>query len=553
MLRHPLILTAALLFGAALTMSPQARAATPTAPLVQTAEGPVQGATRNGMNQFLGIPYATPPIGPLRWQPPKPHAAWTQPFAAAAFGKTCAQITELGVFAGPVSVSEDCLFLNVFTPAAATAKAAKKLPVLVWIHGGGLFDGESNDYDAGALVKGGPSGPTVVVTINYRLGLFGYLGHPALDAEGHDFGNYGLLDQLEALRWVHRNIAAFGGDPGNVTVGGQSAGSTSTAAVMISPASAGLLHRAIFESGPLLTVAPRDLAESRGAAFAKAAGCGEDATPAAATCLRALSVPKILSLQGTAAANGPYVTGLIVDGTVLPIPGDTAWSTGKFTHVPVMNGGVKDEGAFAASINELFFGPLSAEQYTELMTKTYSGPAGGGNGPPNYKPGTADAVLAKYPLSAYPNPSLAWVAAGSDANLCRHAFLNNNASKFVALYAYEFADRQAPWYFSALSFAHGAAHTIDIQFLFPGWHGGPLGAAHKLTAPEETLSKQLVAAWTNFMYTGNPNQTGDKPWPRYTAETATYLSQNVPASSTMPAAAFLTAHNCAFWDTVLIY
>jgi para-nitrobenzyl esterase len=346
MLRLPFIL------GAALLLAAPAKAADRPGPLVQTTEGPVQGFSAYGMNQFLGIPFATAPVGALRWQPPKPHAAWTQPLSATAFGKTCAQITELGVFAGPVSVSEDCLFLNVFTTSGATKPGSKKLPVLVWIHGGGLFDGESNDYDAGALVKTGPAGPTVVVTINYRLGLLGYLGHPALDAEGHDFANYGLMDQQEALRWVHRNIAAFGGDPGNVTVGGQSAGATSTAAVMISPASAGLLHRAIFESGPLLTVAPLALAESRGAAFAAAADCGQDASAAAAACLRALSVPKILALQGTAASNGPFVTGLIVDGTILPIPADAAWSTGKFNNMPIMNVSVKDEGAFASSINE---------------------------------------------------------------------------------------------------------------------------------------------------------------------------------------------------------
>jgi para-nitrobenzyl esterase len=552
MIRHKIVLGAAMLLCAALAIQPTANAADRPGPLAQTAEGPVQGFVGNSMNQFLGVPFATPPVGPLRWQPPKPHAAWTRPLQATAFGQTCAQITELGVFAGPVSVSEDCLFLNVFTPSGA-ATGTKKLPVLVWLHGGGLFDGESNDYDAGALVKGGPEGPTVVVTINYRLGLLGYLGQPALDAEGHDFGNYGLMDQQEALRWVHRNIAAFGGDPGNVTVGGQSAGATSTAAVMISPASAGLLHRAIFESGPLLTVAPLALAESRGAAFATAAGCAADATPAAAACLRALSVPKILALQGTAAANGPYVTGLIVDGKVLPIPGDTAWTTGKFNRVPIMNGSVKDEGAFTASINELFFGPLSAEQYADIITKFFNGPAGPGGGPPNYKAGTAEAVLAKYPASAYPNPSLAWVAVGTDSNVCRHPFLNNNVSKFVPLYAYEFADRQAPWYFPPLSFAHGAAHTIDIPFLFPDWHGGPLGIAHKLPAPEQALARQLVAAWTSFMYTGNPNRTGDKPWPRYDAASATYFSQNIPASTPMAAAAFLSAHQCAFWDTVLIY
>ncbi len=552
--RHGFARTTAFLLSAMLGLGivmTQAVAADRGGPLVKTEEGPVQGVVGNGMNQFLGIPYATPPIGPLRWQPPKPHAAWTQPLQAAAFGQTCAQITELGVFAGPVSVSEDCLFLNVFTPSGPPG--AKKLPVLVWIHGGGLFDGESNDYDASALVKGGPAGPTVVVTINYRLGLLGYLAHPALDTEGHDFANYGLMDQQEALRWVQRNIAAFGGDSGNVTVGGQSAGSTSTAAVMISPASAGLLHRAIFESGPLLTVAPRDFAETRGTAFSVAAGCGPDATPAAAECLRALTVPKILALQGTAAANGPYVTGLIVDGTVLPIAGDVAWSTGKFNRVPVMNGSVKDEGAFTVSINELFFGPLSAEQYKEIVTKTYGGGAGASGGPPNYPPGTGDAILAKYPVSAYANPSMAWVALGTDANVCRHRYLNRNVSKFVPLYAYEFADRQAPWYFPALTFAHGAAHTIDIQFLFPDWHGGPLGASHKLTAPEQGLSKQLVAAWTNFMYSGNPNRTGDRPWPRYIEGAASYLSQNVPQSTVITEADFESAHNCAFWDTILVY
>jgi para-nitrobenzyl esterase len=430
MVRHPIVLGFALPFALAVATIRPALAA---GPLVQTTEGPVQGATANDVTQFLGIPYAAPPAGPLRWQPPKPHTGWTQPLPATHFGTTCAQITELGVFAGPVSVSEDCLDLNVFTQGRAARPGAKKLPVLVWLHGGGLFDGESNDYDASALVKGGPAGPTVVVTINYRLGLLGYLAHPALDAEGHDFANYGLMDQLEALRWVHRNIAAFGGDPNNVTVGGQSAGATGTAAVLISPASAGLVHRAIFQSGPLLTVAALSVAESRGAAFAAAAGCGQDATPASASCLRAMSVPKLLALQGSAAANGPYVTGLIVDGTVLPAAGDTAWTTGAFNKVPIMNGSVKDEGAFAVSINELFFGPLSADQYAEIVTKTFNGPAGASGGPPNYKPGTGEQVLAKYPLNDWANPSEAWVAVLTDANVCRHPFLNGNASKYVPL------------------------------------------------------------------------------------------------------------------------
>jgi para-nitrobenzyl esterase len=554
--KNVLSLTAAVLLGLILATNgtaPKATAAEHGGPLVRTAEGPVQGSVSNGVSAFLGIPFAAAPVGALRWQPPQPHGAWTQTLDATKFGNTCPQITELGVFAGPVSVTEDCLFLNVFAPSRGPVANSKKLPVLVWIHGGGLFDGESNDYDASALVKGGPGGPTVVVTINYRLGLLGYFAHPAIDAEDHHIGNYGLMDQQAALQWVNRNIAAFGGDPGNVTVGGQSAGSTSTAALVISPTSAGLIHRAIFESGPLLTVAPMPLAESCGSNFASAAGCGTDATAAAAACLRELTVQKILSLQGTAAANGPYVNGLMVDGTILPIPADTAWSTGKFNHVPIMNGSVADEGAFAASINELFFGPMSAEQYTNLVKTTYGGPAGPGAGPPNYPAGTPDAVLAKYPLSAYPNPGAAWVAVGTDANVCRHPQLNKHVSEHVPLYAYEFSDRNAPWYFPPISFAHGAAHTIDIQFLFTDWHGGPLGILHKLTPQERVLSEQLVAAWTNFMYTGNPNLTGDRPWPRYSANSEVYFSQNVPKSSTITAAQFTAAHNCAFWDTVLIY
>ena len=528
-------------------------AAETSGPVVHTKEGPVQGSVRNGISSFLGIPYAAPPAGDLRWRPPQPHGAWTKTLEATKFANTCPQITELGVFAGPVSVTEDCLYLNVFAPHTNGNGNGKKLPVLLWIHGGGLFDGESNDYDASALVKGGPAGPTVVVTINYRLGLLGYLGHPALDAEGHEFGNYGLMDQQEALRWVQRNIAAFGGDPGNVTVGGQSAGSTSAAANVISPASSGLLHRAIFQSGPLLTVAPLALAEQRGTDFGKAAGCGTDATAQTASCLRALSVGKILSLQGTAAANGPYVNGLLVDGKILPISGDVAWSTGKFNHMPIMNGPVADEGAFTASIDELFFGPMTIERFTNLVKATYGGPAGPGTGPPNYPEGTPAKVMEQYPLSAYATPGAAYTAIATDSNVCRHPYLNNHASEFVPLYAYEFTYKKAPWYFPTVHFDHGAAHTIDIQFLFPDWHGGPLGIQHSLNAQERTLSRELVTAWTNFMYAGNPNLKGDRPWPRYQKGSQIYQSENVTGLAPISAAQFSNEHKCGFWDQVLIY
>ena len=184
-------------------------------------------------------------------------ASWEKSPDATAFANTCPQSFELGVYAGLPSTTEDCLYLNVFTTNIGRDRDRSerddhggrgKDPVLLWIHGGGWFDGESNDYDASQLALGGPSGPTVVVTINYRLGLSGFLAHPALEAEGHPFADYGLMDQQAALRWVQQNIAAFGGDPDNVTIGGQSAGAVSAAANVASPAAAGLFHRAIIES-----------------------------------------------------------------------------------------------------------------------------------------------------------------------------------------------------------------------------------------------------------------------------------------------------------------
>jgi len=554
----PKAITRALLLGswlAAGALSTVALAQEGDAPdngaVVQTAEGPVRGFLKDGVYEFLGVPYARPPLGPLRWMPPQPVAHWHHPLNATKFANTCAQVTELGVFAGPPNINEDCLYLNVFT--TRLGGEGKGNAVLVWIHGGGNVDGESNDYDGSKLATGGPLGtPTVVVTLNYRLGLFGFLAHPALDSEGHLYDNYGIMDQQAVLHWVQRNAAAFGGDPTRVALGGQSAGAQDTGVNQISPLSAGLFNRAIYESSPLSGITIRSIGLTRGMNFANAAGCpGQDAATAA--CLRALSTAEILQLQGTPNVTGPYVTGPMLDGTIMPITPITAWTTGVFNRMPIMGGNVQDEANFGISITEYFASPqvpITDAQYVTNVTATYTGTEYSGG--PTYPAGTVAQVLAQYPSNLMGlTPQEVFDLVGTHPGACRNVQVDRLWAKWVPVYEYEFNDQSAPYYFPPLpGFKPLAAHTIDIQFLFPNWHGGVLGVNHPatLTAQESTLSDQLVAAWTNFASTGNPNGTGNSPWPQYTeaANAPAILSENVPLS-TFTLAQWSANHNCSFW------
>ncbi len=544
-----------LLFAAGAALSPlQANAAGNLK--VETKEGPVKGFLKGGVAEFLGIPFAEPPVGNLRWKPPKKHAPWSNVLQAKAFGPTCAQITTLGVFAGPANNNEDCLYLNVYTPNVKPA-GNEKLPVIFWIYGGGHVDGESNDYDGSRLAA---EGHTVVVTINYRLSLLGYLAHPALDAEGHLFGNYGTLDQQAAMKWVQRNIGQFGGDKNNVTIGGQSAGASSSMANVISPLAAGLFHRAILMSGSTyFTLVPLPLAESKGTAFAVAAGCGSGSDPATAKCLRGLSVQQIMTLSGTPSTNGPYITNLMMDGNILPQGGVGAFTSGRFNHVPIMEGVVQDEGNFTLGITEYFKNPrvaFTAADYTNLITNTYSGNAGPGGGPPAYPAGSVAKVTARYPLYAYASPQLALDAVTTDPVACRNRRADQLLANQVPVYAYEFDERTAPYYFPTMpGFQPLAYHTADLQFLFPLFHGGDQGIPHELNNKQTTLADQMLASWSNFAWTGNPNGMGNSPWPRYKNKPArpSYLSQNIPVLSTFTDAQYNAAHKCDLWDSLLFY
>ncbi|VFU07313.1 carboxylesterase/lipase family protein [Methylocella tundrae] len=521
---------------------------------VDTKEGPVRGFLKNGIAEFLGIPYAEPPVGDLRWMPPKKHAHWSNVLKATAFGPQCAQIVTLGLFAGPPNNNEDCLYLNVYSPNVDPA-AREKLPVIVWIHGGGNVDGASDGYDGSKLAA---DGHTVVVTINYRLSLLGWIAHPALDAEGHPFGNYGLLDQQMALKWVRRNIAEFGGDKNNVTLGGQSAGSLDTQANMVSPLAAGLFHRAIWESG-VQEPAPLAFAEAHGTAFAVAAGCGSGADAATAKCLRSLTAAQIMNLS----VSGPYSTtnGVIADGQILPANGiRAAFKNGQFNHVPVISGSTHDEGNFGLAITE--YGenprvPFTEADFVNLVKSTYTGNSGPAGSPPPYPVGVVDKVLAHYPLYAYPTPQLAMDAVSTQGSVffpCTTRQILKSIANQVPVYAYEFDDQTAPFYFPKMpGFQPLAYHTSDIQYLFPLWHGGADGIPHPLNKMQQALSDQLVTAWTNFAWTGNPNGQGNSPWPRYRLQPnkAYYLSENIPVLSTMSDAEYAAANKCDFWDTIL--
>jgi para-nitrobenzyl esterase len=530
-----------LAFGFLLALSLGAQAA----PVV-TKDGPVEGVSKAGVTQFLGIRYAAPPVGALRWMPPRAPAKWTGVRQTTKFGPTCAQVTTLGPFAGPANSHEDCLYLNVFTP-----DAAKTLPVLVWIHGGGYIDGESNDYDATRLAA---KGKLVVVTINYRLNLFGFLAHPALDAEGHAFGNYGILDMQAALRWVKQNIAAFGGDPNNVTLGGQSAGAGAAAANVGSPGAAGLFHRAIFQSGGYTPFAGRALAEERGVKFAAAAGCsGKDITK----CLRALPAARIAALAGTASTASAFAGSPMVDGTVIPLQIIDAVRAGKFNRMPIMMGTTHDEGNFNAGIAQYFKkdrAALTEADYHGYVAKSVGGNAGPGGGAPVFAKGTVDAVLARYQPEKLGGAQMAWDTAHSDQIACRGNYMAPVLAAQVPVYMYLFDDRSAPSYFPAMpGFKPLAYHTSDLPYLFVGFHGGPEGVPARLNGKQQALSDRMIDAWADFARSGNPNGAGDAPWPRWRKDGPAYLLQDNAWAHTRTDAAFAAAHQCGFWNSILLY
>jgi para-nitrobenzyl esterase len=468
---------------------------------VRTTTGMVEGTKSATTNiwTFRGIPYAAPPVGPLRWQPPQPAAAWQGTLKADKFGARCMQGPIFGDMIFRDELSEDCLYLNVWTPAGAGAR----LPVMVWIYGGGFQAGSASEprQDGERLAAKG----VVVVSFNYRLGVFGFFSHPELTKESphHASGNYGLLDQVAALQWVQSNIAAFGGDPGNVTIFGESAGSFSVSALMASPLARGLFHKAIGESGAFFP-SPSPALEAQALADSEQAGLafGESIGALSLATLRAKSAQEVLDgalkLKSWMRPN--------IDGYFFPTDASTIFAAGRQNDVPLLAGWNADEvragvvlgkdtpttASFTAQLAKQF-GPHAAD-----VQKGY--------------PGTTDAE-----------------AVESAASLASDLFIGYSTWKWLEMqgktgrqpvFAYSF-DRKIPVApgtmingVTATAKDVGARHAGEIEYVF-----GALDSVPKVTwdPQDRTLSDAMMTYWTNFAKTGTPGGGSLAPWPAYSA------------------------------------
>jgi len=489
-------------------------------PVVTIEGGAVRGSPVVGGYAFRGLPYAGAPTGHWRWRPPRPPVAWRGVRDATHFGPSCPQQPNL--FVPPGTQSENCLFLNVTTPTLRRSAAS---PVLVWIHGGGFTQDGARNYDGTKLARHG----VVVVTINYRLGALGFLAHPALAGPGGSSGNYGLMDQQAALRWVQRNIRSFGGNPHNVTIAGQSAGGVSVLAHLVSRSSRGLFQRAIVQSGAFaLHQVPLPAAEAFGKSFAASVGCPGQR----ARCLRHVPVQTLVNNFPGAAIPG------VVDGKILTQSIGDALSYGDFARVPILNGITHNEELiFIAGLHLAVSGgtfvpapePTPAN-YTSVIASVLG-----------VSSQRASAIAARYPLSAYPAPVIALSTLVSDANFaCTALQVDRWTSRRVRTFGYQFNDDTAPPLFAGPGFPPIATHSSEIQYLFDQ-PNAPFAEA--LNPTQAKLADSMRAAWAAFAARGNPS-TNLLPWPSVRQHGHT-ISLIAPRPHIEPD--YTADHHCAFW------
>ena len=467
---------------------------------VATKSGSLLGlASADGaVRAFRGIPFAAPPVGELRWREPRPAPAWQGVRQATAFGPRCMQGPIFGDMVFRDQPSEDCLYLNVWTPAKA---ATERLPVMFWIHGGGFQAGSASEprQDGERLARKG----VVVVSANHRLGVFGFFAHAGLTAESGRgaSGNYGFMDMVAALAWVRDNVAAFGGDPANVTIFGESAGSFAVSALMASPSAQGLFHRAIGESGAFFRagdapLAPKSLAGSEEHGAKLAAALGADSPSA----LRAKTADEVLQ---AALKLQPWFSPTI-DGHVLPKPPPEVYAAGAQSKVPLLAGWNADEVRAGVVLGRQ---KTTAASFSEQARTRYGA--------------AADALLAVYPAGsdAEAVESAAALAGDTFVGFATWKWLEAHARAGGGVPVYRFSfDRKIPvapdtkvMGQPATSADIGARHAGEIEYVF-----GMLDTIPGVTWPESDrkLTELMMSYWSNFARAGDPNAPGLPQWPR---------------------------------------
>ncbi len=478
-------------------------------PTVKTANGILQGTQLSGIAMFRGIPFAQPPVGELRWKEPQPVKNWEGTLRADHFSARPMQLPIYSdmKFRSP-GISEDCLYLNIWTPAK---NGNEQLPVLVFFYGGGMKAGDASEYryDGESMARKG----IVAVTVNYRLGVFGFLAHPELSRESafHGSGNYGLMDQTEALKWLHKNVAAFGGNPDNITIAGESAGSSSVCAQIVSPLARNLFAGAIGESGSILKineVVPLKEAEKIGLAFSKTVSANSLKE------LRAMSAEQLLNATAKPA---PDNFPLDIDGYFFPESPVTLYKTGRVAKVPVVIGWNSEESNWKSILGDA---EPTKENYTNAVKKLY--------------PTNTDEILKLYAVN---NDSDVIVVATSLASDRTNAFgswrwvdLHTKTNSPVYRYFFtkarpglmadinksprnEPSDGEATEKnFSGLGFFQGAVHSAEIEYALGNL---PTNRVYDWQPSDYMVSTIMQDYFVNFIRTKNPNGTGLPYWPLY--------------------------------------
>jgi para-nitrobenzyl esterase len=470
---------------------------------------------------FLGVAYAAAPVGELRWRAPLPPPPWSGVADATEYGPICPQPAGFGG-AQIGMVSEDCLRLNIFSPGTGTSR----LPVLVWIHGGGFVWGSAGEYLPEPFLR---DGSVVVVTVGYRLGVLGFLAHPELTAQEPESGsgNYALQDITQALRWISRNIAGFGGDPGRITLCGQSSGGSLTGAALASPDAQGLFHRAILQGAtcgyPIPTLAAE---EQRGLRLATDVA-GPVAGPAE---LRRIPAEELAT---TVMARGFTAWGPVSGGGVLPHALPKAFATGAFNAVPVLQGTNRHDMRLDAAIAVYADRRLRTEEsYAKTLTHEFG-------------PAAAGLIRAEYPVTEHGSPALAYAAATTDGLLaCPARAIATLLSSRAKVYCYEFDDPEAP-------------RLVPIPRTFPlgSYHGAELtslfhirGKAAELSPAQEKLQARVVSYWTAFASSGDPNHADGPHWPVFDPQGQQVMSLSPDGCAALTA--FAGRHRCQFWGSL---